>query len=103
MYYHFTWQFCVGLFVQDIKQFTIYLTVLSEFFFTVCKVVESLSYSFALEFYTASKKVDCFAWQFCVEIYTDSKEVDNLPDSFVTSDPKVWLSCPAIQREMNRW
>lgn len=25
------------------------------------------------------------------------------PDSFVTSDPKVWLSCPAIQREMNRW
>lgn len=70
-------------FIHQVKLLTVYLAVLYMFicagykavynlpdsfmwvFFYSMKVVESLSYSFALEFYTASLKVDC------------------LPDSFV--------------------
>lgn len=96
----FTWQFCIRLFVQYIQQFTVYLTVLCELFL---QYVKWLKVFFCVGVLYSQLKSRLFAWQFCVEIYTDSKEVDSLPDSFVTSDPKVWLSCPAIQREMNRW
>lgn len=100
------------------QEYYVYLTVLYTFICAVYTAVYSLSDSFVWVVFTVCKVVESFLlrWSFiqpvkkltvCLivlcEIYTESKEVDSLPDSFVTSDPKVWLSCPAIQREMNRW